>query len=251
MDEAHGVTLPGSGAYSPRCINGFNCWVAGRSRPESFTSILQVMSIPIVHEWNTPVTHLPRRKVGKAAITYETYDPGVYESYRLNGHSYYELADSIRVTALKIDGKVWMVDDPPHVWAMTQHASFMHGHVLCGGLGLGLMAHALVKNPRVKRITIVEIEPDVIKLMRPTLPKGCRVICGDFWKQDIEADSVLLDILVGNGHQLLPIATQQYLALRQRYLKAPIRIHGFNCDGLEKLSQIISTAHAEFARLHL
>jgi len=47
-----------------------------------------------------------------------------------------------------------------------------HGDVLVGGLGLGLACALLSKNRRVRSITCVEKNADIIKLVRPYLARG-------------------------------------------------------------------------------
>lgn len=45
--------------------------------------------------------------------------------------------------------------------------------VLVGGLGLGFTTHAVLADPRVERVDVVEIEPDVVAWMRDgTVPHG-------------------------------------------------------------------------------
>ena len=43
------------------------------------------------------------------------------------------------------------------------------GEILITGLGLGLVAEAILRQGAVKRITIVEVSPDVIRLVEPHL----------------------------------------------------------------------------------
>lgn len=43
------------------------------------------------------------------------------------------------------------------------------GHVLIAGLGLGMIVHAILENPEVLSVTVVEKYADVIKLVGPTL----------------------------------------------------------------------------------
>lgn len=50
-----------------------------------------------------------------------------------------------------------------------------HGHVLVTGLGIGMAADALLKRPKVDRITVVEASEDVIALTAPVYAQDPRV----------------------------------------------------------------------------
>jgi predicted membrane-bound spermidine synthase len=43
------------------------------------------------------------------------------------------------------------------------------GHVLIFGLGIGMVAKAILDKPEVTKVTVVDLSPDVIKLVGPTL----------------------------------------------------------------------------------
>ncbi len=76
-----------------------------------------------------------------------------------------------------------------------------HGHVLIAGLGLGMIAHPIVKKPEVTKVTIVELSPDVIKLVGPTLPKKVEVVEGNIftWRppRGTKFDTLYFDIWAG------------------------------------------------------
>src|SRR3990167_6376871 len=77
------------------------------------------------------------------------------------------------VHKLQADGQGTMMSDDPleladHVEILNQ----AHGKVLIGGLGLGYIPALMHSKPEVKQITIVEIEPDIVEMIRPHLPKG-------------------------------------------------------------------------------
>ena len=111
---------------------------------------------------------------------------------------------ALPVKSLQVGRKTWMVDDPPHWWAMEEHATIYRGHVVVAGLGLGLIVHALVACPGVERITVVETEPDVITLVQPHLPLSGKVeiVAGDFWDWEGRPDGVFYDLFVGDGSTL-------------------------------------------------
>ena len=91
--------------------------------------------------WKTPATAYPEARVGKAEIKTLRYR-GIYHAYGLQGHRFFR-AVNLPIRSLAIEGETWMVDDPPHWWAMEDHARFYQGHVLVAGLGLGLIVHTL------------------------------------------------------------------------------------------------------------
>ena len=196
--------------------------------------------------WTTPASAYPDHELGRARIKTTRYR-GTYECYGLRGHRLYE-ARNIKVKRLLIANRGWMVDDPPHWWAMEEHAQFYHGHVLCAGLGLGLMVHTLSANPEVTRITVVEREKDVIDLVAPLVPQDkLHVVHGDFWEyRGRQPDGVLFDLFVGDGRQLQHDALVCYAQLAQWFDRATIRIHGFNNKALAEIGDAIRATRREY-----
>jgi hypothetical protein len=163
--------------------------------------------------WRTTASRLPHKKLGRAKVGWHTYKEGLYEAYGTGppGESYtfFEFTRDIRITNLLIDGKVWMVDDCPHVWAIAEHATAYHGRVLVAGLGLGLIIHALQSIDAVESITVVEREQDVIDLVSPHMPRGkpLEIFC------------------------------------LERFGPVPIRIHGYRHEELRAMAEL--AVHAE------
>jgi hypothetical protein len=185
--------------------------------------------------WRTPATDYPDAELGNVRIETVKYRRGYYRCYGLREHQVYRVAKPITIRGLTIDGKTWMVDDPPHWWAMEEHAQFYRGHVLVAGLGLGLIVHTLAANPNVSKITVVEREKDVIDLVSPYIP-AVEIEYGDFWEWDGPTpDGVFFDLLVGNGRELVPDALRAYVQMFQWFPGATIRIHGFNNNWFRRL----------------
>src|SRR5438874_1639209 len=158
-----------------------------------------------MESWHCPASDYPRRRVRSARIANAWYPAGTYSAYKTQDVDFFRATKRLRITTLKIDGKTWMVDDPPHWWAMLDHAETFEGHVLCAGLGLGLMIHTLTANPKVEKITVVERNQDVIDLTGPLVPHDkLEIICADWFEQSKETipdvDGVLFDLFVGNGN---------------------------------------------------
>lgn len=195
--------------------------------------------------WHTPATDYPRRKVGSAEIRQSIYPPGHYESYMTNGERLYQVKEGIPVTELRINRRIWMVDDPPHWWAMIEHARHYHGHVVCAGLGLGLIVHTLTLRKNVTNVTVIERNKDVIKMVRPLIPYDFEVIEGDFWEvardlsEEGTVDGVFYDLFVGKGKDLMSAAMRVWIDLRELFPLAVRRIHGFPSEMFASLDKVM------------
>ncbi len=197
-----------------------------------------------LHTWKTPASRYPAGPIGQARIESVPYDRGRYDLYGIRGHRYYRAARTLSIRQLIVGDKTWMVDDPPHWWAMQEHSTFYSGHVLVAGLGLGLIVHTLAQNPKVERITVIEREQDVIDLIRPHIPK-CEIIHADFWDSDIDADGIFFDLFVGDGRQLIFDAMRVFLQLSNLY--PLVRIHGFKNEHFQKLTDAVAEARRSCA----
>ena len=87
-------------------------------------------------------------------------------------------------TKLKRGCKLVMSDTPAEVVSLRTLYNIAEGDVLINGLGLGIAPHALSKKPEITSITVIEISPDVIRLVAPYLGDKVKVILGDAfsWK---------------------------------------------------------------------
>ncbi|MGH9459369.1 MAG: hypothetical protein ACRD2J_17165 [Thermoanaerobaculia bacterium] len=91
-------------------------------------------------------------------------------------------------TVLRRDGTEFMTDRYDEWWTQRRaiaEARGRGGEILITGLGIGLVAEAILREPasRVGRITIVESSPDVIRLVAPWLssryPGRIEIVEGD------------------------------------------------------------------------
>lgn len=81
---------------------------------------------------------------------------------------------------LSINGETMMSDAPMERMTNGSLVENAKGSVLIAGLGLGMVVHALVKLERVRHVDILEINPDVVHLVEPTLPPTkCKVTLCD------------------------------------------------------------------------
>lgn len=64
---------------------------------------------------------------------------------------------------------MWMSGAQDECLAMKSMARRAAGNVLIGGLGLGILAWLCASKPLVKSVTVIELNPDVIAMVRPVV----------------------------------------------------------------------------------
>ncbi len=62
------------------------------------------------------------------------------------------------------EGRVWMSLSPVEIESLAPHVPRMGGHVVIAGLGIGLALYNALLRPAVRRITVLERDPEVIAL---------------------------------------------------------------------------------------
>ncbi|MBQ8563600.1 MAG: class I SAM-dependent methyltransferase, partial [Firmicutes bacterium] len=85
------------------------------------------------------------------------------------------------------NGREWMLITPNEIETMKRPIKLAKGRVVTYGLGLGYFAFMAASKPEVTEVTVVELDPDVIKLFEenilPGMPeavrKKIRVVQGD------------------------------------------------------------------------
>lgn len=172
-------------------------------------------------EWSTPLTGVTGQH-GNARLRQTTYARGLYPMEGIDGFEYVRVRGPGRmpVTTLQrreyVTGSrnvtprwnTWMVDDPLHWYGMRQRVMALPpGRLLVAGLGLGLFAHHLLERPDITSVEVVEIDPDVIALVAPTLPDhpDLTIVEADFYMHLRRfqrdgwpmPDAVLWDLAVG------------------------------------------------------
>jgi len=194
-----------------------------------------------VHDWETPASKYPLKRLGSAEIWRGRYKRGLYLMEGVAGYVFFHVTKPINVTALRIHGKTVMVDDPLHWIGMKLLAEHCSGRTLIGGLGLGLIVHALNDNNRVESIDVYEINGDVIELVKPLLPvdERVRVIHGDvFTANPKNYDTIVLDLWVGRGSPEMMIEMlNAYMYFKSRNINAEIYIWGL---GDEKINPAVN-----------
>jgi hypothetical protein len=165
-----------------------------------------------VETWHTIATDYKLGKVGSAELVRSKYKKGLYMMEGVAGYDFFQVVKPIEVTSLKINGKIWMVDDPLHwigMQMLAKHSNMSKGKILVGGLGLGLLPYLLLHNTIARSIEVIEKNPDVIKLMGECqLPDSDRLHVkeGDIFEHHVSRDAydtIILDVWVGKASRLM------------------------------------------------
>jgi len=189
--------------------------------------------------WYPSPINLPEATSGKVSIKHvmvekETPIIGHRQAY-LRGIRPVKaiLKEPLRIHQLIEKGHgLWMTDLPEELNQIQEMLAAVKpkGHVLVGGLGLGLVSMYLPNVSKVASITVVEKSKDVIKLIKPHLHPGIKVFQSDILEYIKKAtmaeyDHYLLDTWCGTNEgtwwdDVLPLRR----AIRSRWGNKP-KIH--------------------------
>ena len=181
------------------------------------------LNVPkLVKDWERiagRLPHYPEGTAGNLALRQSSYEQGEIARFydpgagRLMYGKYPKrITFPILVEAREEDrgNLTWMSADQSEVSGMDAHAKAAYGDVLIAGLGLGIMPWLAAKNPNVKTITVVEIQPEVIELIAPIIEnKKANIVLGDVWEHIAASpdvyDFIDLDIWPDVGRAVLSI----------------------------------------------
>lgn len=107
--------------------------------------------------------HLPASTFGEASIVVDSPD----SLARLRASMHGMPMDRKSYTRLFIGSELVMTDAEFDIWSNQAFVSKACGSVLIFGLGIGLVLPALLGNPSVTDVTVVEVNADVIGLVGP------------------------------------------------------------------------------------
>lgn len=166
-----------------------------------------------IKDWK-PISY-PEKKIGTAEIVHGHYKPGYYFMEGVDGYLFWHNAKKIPITMLYVNDDMVMLDDPLHWIGMQRLAEHSVGKVMVGGLGLGLVVHHLINNPKVTEIDVIEKNTDVIRLIHPLIDrkdKKVTLIEGDIFEEpwrEKEYDTIINDIWVKTGDKFEHAGTHQ------------------------------------------
>lgn len=130
---------------------------------------------------------IPEVRIGKCELKHQSFVP--FEGFvcrdmtktedgRIQPHIGF-FATEFSFPALLEDGRVWMTITPNEIETMQDAVDRAFGHVLTFGLGLGYFAYMVSEKNNVDRVTVVEINEDVIALFKqyilPQFPNAGKI----------------------------------------------------------------------------
>ncbi len=135
----------------------------------------------------------------------------------ISGHSWthYGLVPG-KYAVLDVDGAVMMSDTWLERMSNQEFVEKANGHVLMGGLGLGMCVVRLTAKPEVESLTVIECDPDVIKLIEPHVrhPKLTVIEADVFtWETRRKFDVIYMDI----WPEICPDNLPEMVKLTRRY----------------------------------
>ena len=151
------------------------------------------------------IEKMPEGKFGSAQIKHftTTQEQSTFCKLRaLLNHRATEFISPGKYARLLVHGGVMMTDTDMERATNLELIRQAKGHVLVGGLGLGMVVFALLaKKPKIHSLTVLEYNPDVMELVCRHLPKDPRlsVIDADVftWKRrrlDPKFNTIYMDI---------------------------------------------------------
>ena len=136
---------------------------------------------------------IPERTLGAWRFGHAEYQP--YEAFVCDdlqvsgdGRVYPQIGyfkETYRYPVVYQNGREWMLITPNEIETMREPISASRGRVLTFGLGLGYFAFMASRKREVESVTVVERDPDVIRLFReivlPQLPhpEKIEIVCDD------------------------------------------------------------------------
>ena len=99
------------------------------------------------------------------------YHPWQYGQWKLEpiksslGRGYFTpFQPIIKNYCLRKGKTVWMSSTPMELESLSHHALAAKGHTVIMGLGMGLLLYNVLLNSKVKKVTVIDNDPDIVEL---------------------------------------------------------------------------------------
>jgi len=192
--------------------------------------------------WRTPATDIPEQYLGTFRIVKRDVKMGTaWPMCRTFGYDYCIFMNDTKLTILQEkrggEWRDWMVDSPYDWYAMGEFAlRTQASNVLVGGLGLSLILHHLFLRRDIAKITVVELNKEIIDLVSSYIPKDDRVeiVHGDFLKvvpelasKDKKYDTVIMDMWTGEDRECVDLFNKAFEVVSNFYPSSINLFHSF------------------------
>lgn len=131
--------------------------------------------------WPELHRHLPAAAHGAARVEHFRVHGMEMMRAAMKGDRYAFTDPQRTYVKLTLKGELQMSDTDMELATCAPVVHHAHGDVLVAGLGLGLILHPIAAKGLVTSITVVEVSPDVIALVAPSLPPQVRVVQDDIF----------------------------------------------------------------------
>jgi hypothetical protein len=205
--------------------------------------------------WNTPAAGIPEQSLGEFRIIKRKVKAGTaWPMCGTLGYDYCVFMEEALLTILQErkgdEWRDWMVDSPYDWYAMGEYGLRTRpSKVIVGGLGLSLVLCHLVLRKDLEKITVIELNRDVIDMVSSHIPLDDRIeiIYGDFFDVVPELaskheryDTLIMDMWTGEDQECMDIFKRAFVLAREHYPNSMHLFHSF-----QKL------VDAEIVSLHL
>jgi hypothetical protein len=145
-----------------------------------------------------PLLEIPEYRIGRhGKWVLEQHEPALINGY------FTGLQPAKHNYRLKNGKTVWMSLTPMELESQSHHALNAYGHTVVMGLGMGTLLYNIIKREEVTKVTVVERDPNVLKLLHritnPTQWQGWKkvniaITDAKTWKPDQHVDYLTVDI---------------------------------------------------------
>lgn len=196
-----------------------------------------------IWDWITPAARIPEQSAGDFRIIKRAVKAGTtWPMCKTMGYDYCIFMNNAALTLLQENKsgdqwKDWMVNSPYEWYAMGEYAMrTIPSNVLIGGLGLALILHHLTLRKELEKITVIELNKDVIQMVSPYVPNDNRIeiIHGDFFKavpklcsEGREFNTIIVDIWAGEDYECKEDFKNSWMLLNKYYPNALHLFHSF------------------------
>jgi len=191
------------------------------ARPYSQIPPALIGEVLPIEEWETFASKIPEQETPKIRIKRKLMPKGkTLDMGDVFGYEQVIFLRDVWITVLEEYGyiepckwQVWMSDSPMEYYAMWElNARIKPSRILIGGLGLGILTNIVANRKDITRLTVVELSPTIIEMIKPYIPTWVEIVNDNFidyfrraWQNRVQFDTIIVDIFSGNRFKDKPL----------------------------------------------